>query len=133
MTLLILYVVTFVIFLGLDFVGLTYLIKPVFMRDIGPLLLENFRLGPAFIFYAFYAAVLLWFVSYPALVQDKSLLWVLGNAALIGAMGYGTYEFTSMAVMKDWTWSMVATDFTWGTALTAVSAAAGVWVTRLFA
>ena len=86
MTLVILYVVTFVIFLGLDFIGLTYLIKPVFMRDIGPLLLESFRIGPAFIFYAFYAGVLLWFVSYPALVEDRSLLWVLSNAALIGAL-----------------------------------------------
>jgi len=130
MTLVILYVSTFVVFMGLDYVGLTNIIKPTFERDIGSLLLENFRIGPAVVFYAFYVAVLLWFVSYPALVQDKSLLWVLGNAALIGAMGYGTYEFTSLAVMKDWTWRMTLTDFTWGTCLTAVSATAGVWITR---
>ena len=131
-TLIVLYVVTFVVFLGLDYFGLSYLIKPVFQRDIGPLLLESFRIGPALLFYAFYVAVLLWFVSWPAMTQDKSLVWVLGNAALIGAMGYGTYEFTSLAVMKDWTWSMVLTDFTWGTTLTAVSATAGVMLARLF-
>lgn len=130
MTLAILYISTFVIFLAIDFVGLSYLIKPIFQKDIGHLLLDSFRVGPAFIFYAFYAAVLLWFVSYPALVQDKSLLWVLGNAALIGALGYGTYEFTSLAVMRDWTWTMVATDFTWGICLTAVSATLGVAITR---
>ena len=33
---------------------------------------------------------------------------------LIGAMGYGTYEFTNLATLKDWTWAMVARDFTWG-------------------
>lgn len=131
MTLVILYIATFVLFMGLDYVGLTNLIKPTFERDIGPLLLENFRIGPAVVFYAFYVAVLLWFVSWPALTQDKSLLWVLGNAALIGALGYGTYEFTSLAVMKDWTWQMTLTDFTWGTCLTAVAATGGVWVTRL--
>ncbi|OAN71162.1 hypothetical protein A8B82_21500 [Sulfitobacter sp. EhC04] len=131
MTLVILYIATFVLFMGLDYLGLTNLIKPVFERDIGPLLLENFRIGPAVVFYAFYVGVLLWFVSWPALTQDKSLLWVLGNAALIGAMGYGTYEFTSLAVMKDWTWQMTLTDVTWGTCLTAVAATGGVWVARL--
>ena len=87
MTLIILYVLTFAIFLGLDLLGLSYLIKPVFSRDIGPLLLDQFRLLPAFVFYAFYIAVLLYFVSWPAIAQDKSLLWVFGNAALIGPWG----------------------------------------------
>ena len=130
MTLLILYIATFGIFLAIDYVGLSYIVKPTFEKDIGDLLLDDIRIGPAIVFYAFYAAVLLWFVSYPAVVQDKSLLWVLGNAALIGALGYGTYEFTSLAVMKDWTWTMVATDFTWGIFLTSLSAVAGVWITR---
>ena len=49
---------------------------------------------------------------------------------VLGFMAYGTYEFTSYAVMRDWHWSMVATDVVWGTVLTALSAAAGVWVTR---
>ncbi|QFT59863.1 hypothetical protein FIU94_13600 [Sulfitobacter sp. THAF37] len=131
MTLAVLYLSTFILFLGLDYVGLTNIVKPVFERDIGPLLLENFRLGPAVVFYAFYVGVLLWFVSWPAITQDRSLLWVLGNAALIGAMGYGTYEFTSLAVMKDWTWQMTLTDVTWGTCLTAIAATGGVWVARL--
>ncbi len=133
MTLIVLYLSTFVIFMGLDYLGLSYLIKPTFERDIGPLLLDQFRIGPALMFYAFYIAVLLWFVSWPAMTEDKSLLWVLGNAALIGALGYGTYEFTSLAVMKDWTWTMTLTDFTWGTCLTAVAATGGVWIARFAA
>ena len=132
MTILILYITTFAVFLGLDFLGLNFLIKPVFARDIGPLLLDSFRLLPAFIFYAFYIAVLLYFVSVPGLAQDKSLLWVFAQAALIGALGYGTYEFTNLATLKDWTPQMVATDFSWGVILTGVSATAGVWLTRVF-
>lgn len=130
MTLVILYVSSLVAFLAIDFLGLSYIIKPVFERDIGHLLAEDIRIGPAFAFYAFFVAVVLWFVSWPALQQDKSLLWVFGNAALIGAAGYGTYEFTSLAVMKDWTWQMALTDFTWGTCLTGVVAVIGVVVTR---
>lgn len=130
MTYIILYIATFAIFLGLDYLGLSYLIKPTFEKDIGGLLLDQFRVLPAFVFYAFYIAVLLWFVSLPALDGDKSLMWVVGNAALIGAMAYGTYEFTNLATLKDWTWAMVATDFTWGICLTAVSATGGVWIAR---
>lgn len=132
MTLIVLYLSTFVIFLGLDYLGLSYLIKPTFEKDIGPLLLGQFRVLPAFVFYAFYIAVVLWFVSLPALAGNKDLLWVLGNAALIGALGYGTYEFTNLATLKDWTWAMVATDFTWGICLTATATTAGVWITRTF-
>lgn len=132
MTILILYITTFAVFLGLDFLGLNFLIKPVFARDIGPLLLDSFRLLPAFIFYAFYIAVLLYFVSVPGLAQDKSLLWVFAQGALIGALGYGTYEFTNLATLKDWTPQMVATDSSWGVILTGVSATAGVWITRVF-
>tara|TARA_R110002049_G_scaffold23545_10_gene83711 strand:- start:100928 stop:101329 length:402 start_codon:yes stop_codon:yes gene_type:complete len=133
MTLITLYLATFILFLGLDYIGLSFFIKPVFERDIGGLLLDEFRILPAVIFYAFYVGVLLWFVSWPALTQDRGLMWVLGNAALIGAMGYGTYEFTNLATLKDWTWAMVARDFCWGTVLTAVSATGGVWLTRALA
>jgi len=131
MTLAILYIATFVLFLGIDFFGLGIVVKPVFDKHIGHLLLEDFRILPAFVFYAFYVAVLLWFVSYPAISQDKSLLWVAGNAALIGALGYGTYEFTNLATLKDWTYTMVATDFTWGVVLTATAATGGVAVARM--
>ena len=55
---------------------------------------------------------------------------VLLPAAIIGAMAYGTYEFTSYAIMKDWHWQMVATDTLWGTVLTALSAWGGVVITR---
>ena len=51
-------------------------------------------------------------------------------AAVIGAMAYGTYEFTSYAIMKDWHWSMVLTDTTWGAVLTALAAWGGVTITR---
>jgi uncharacterized membrane protein len=131
MTLFVLYVATVVVFLVADYFGLSYLIKPIFTKDIGHLMTENFRVVPAALFYAFFVAVILWFVSWPALLQDKGLLWVFGNAALLGAMAYGTYEFTSLAIMKDWTWDMVRADFIWGTVLTGTAATGGVWIARL--
>lgn len=132
MTYLIAYVATFVLFIVADFIGLSYLIKPIFTRDIGHLMLENFRIVPAFLFYAFLIFVVMWFVGWPALDGDKSLLWVFGSAALIGAASYGTYEFTNYAVMRDWTPTLVAVDLTWGTVVTGATAAGGVAIARLF-
>ena len=125
------YVATFLVFLAVDFVGLSYVIKPLFMRAIAPLMLENFRVVPAFLFYAFLVFVVMWFVSWPALTTDKSLLWVFGSAALIGAAAYGTYEFTNYAILKDWTATLVITDLAWGTFLTGFSAMSGVAIARL--
>ena len=127
MTLAILYISTFAVFLILDAIMLTFVMKPLFMRHIGPLMAEPLRIAPAVLFYAGYIAGLLYLVSLPAL---KTGAPVLIPAAIIGAMAYGTYEFTSYAIMRDWHWTMVMTDTLWGTVLTAVSAWAGVAITR---
>lgn len=133
MTLAILYAVTFAVFLGLDYLGLSYIVKPTFEKEINPLLHDSPRLGPAVMFYAFYVAVLLWFVSWPALKDNQPLIWVFGSGVLIGAMAYGTYEFTNLATIKGWTWRMVMTDFIWGSLLTGTAATAGVFAIRSFA
>jgi uncharacterized membrane protein len=126
----ILYIATAAIFLILDGIMLTLVMKPLFSRHIGAQLIEPIRAVPALLFYAAYVAGLIYLVSWPGL---KTGAPILIPAALIGAMAYGTYEFTSYAVMRDWHWQMVITDFLWGTFLTAFAAWAGVAVTRALA
>jgi uncharacterized membrane protein len=130
MTIAILYIATFAVFLILDAIMLTFVMKPLFARHIGPVMAEPLRMAPAALFYAGYIAGLLYLVSLPAL---KTGAPVLIPAAIIGAMAYGTYEFTSYAIMRDWHWTMLVTDTVWGTVLTAVSAWAGVAITRAVA
>ena len=128
MQIIILYVLTAGVFLILDGIMLTMVMKPLFTKHIGPLMADPIRIVPAVAFYAAYVAGLLYLVSLPAL---KTGAPVLIPAAIIGAMAYGTYEFTSYAILKDWNPAMVATDFLWGTCLTAFSAWAGVTFTRM--
>lgn len=128
MQILVLYLATTATFLILDAIMLTLVMKPLFVTHIGPLMLESFRAGPAAVFYLAYVAGILYLVSVPALKTGGA---VVLPAAVIGAMAYGTYEFTSYAIMKDWHWTMVATDVTWGAVLTAVSAWAGVTAARM--
>ena len=128
MSLFILYVATTVIFLVLDAVMLTLFMKPLFTRHLGDLIRESPALLAASLFYLAYTAGLIYLVSWPALKEQSSPIL---PAAILGAMAYGTYEFTSYAIMKGWSWEMVAADVTWGTVLTAFSAWAGVTVTRM--
>jgi uncharacterized membrane protein len=127
LTALILYVATVVIFLTLDVLMLTFVMSPLFKSHIADLMLAEPRLMPAAIFYLAYLAGLVYVVSLPGL-RDGTPIVI--PAAVIGAMAYGTYEFTSYSIMKGWHPAMVAMDLTWGTVLTAFSAWAGVAITR---
>ena len=127
MPIFILYATTTIIFLVLDAVMLTLFMKPLFTRHLGDLIRESPALLAASVFYLAYTAGLLYLVSWPALKSQTSPIL---PAAILGALAYGTYEFTSYAIMKGWSWEMVAADVTWGTVLTAFSAWAGVTITR---
>ncbi|MFN3972427.1 MAG: DUF2177 family protein [Gemmobacter sp.] len=127
MSLIVLYLASAVTFLVLDAIMLTTVMKPLFARHIGPLMLDDIRLTAAAAFYLAYVAGMVYLVGAPALRDGTS---VLIPAAILGAMAYGTYEFTSYAIMRDWHPSMVAAAVTWGTVLTAVSAWVGVAAAR---
>ena len=132
MQMVILYVSTLVIFLAVDAVGISKLIRPVFERHVGDLLADPFRVGPAAFFYSLYIVGVLYFVSVPALKVGQPVQALIGGI-LIGLMCYGTYEFTNLATLRDWSWEQVITDTLWGGALTGASAWAGVMITRAFA
>lgn len=132
MTVIILYASTVLVFLALDALMLSRVIKPLFERHIGDLMLTEIRLLPAALFYLAFIAGVVWLISLPALRAGAPLQALIGGA-VIGAMAYGTYEFTSYAIMKDWHPTMVVADVVWGTFLTGVSAWAGVAITRAVA
>ncbi len=125
MSLLVLVLVTGLIFLIADAVMLPRVIKPLFERHLGDAILESPRPLPAVLFYALYMAGVIWFAGWPALQAGAPGVALL-NGALLGLVAYGTYELVSWTVMRDWRPTMVAADMAWGTALTAVSAWAGV-------
>lgn len=125
----ILYAVTAVTFLALDAIGLKFLIKPIFDRNVGHLIAEPLRLGPAAGFYLAYVVGLLWFVSVPAL-RNGNATEALINGALLGLLCYATYEMTNYATLADWSLEQVIADCLWGAVLTGFSAWFGVTVTK---
>lgn len=123
-----LYLITAIVFLAADVVGLRVLVKPVFDRHVGHLFAQPFRMGPAAVFYLGYVLGLLWLVSLPAL-QSADPLAALFGGMILGLMAYGTYEFTNYATLRDWTREQVIVDTLWGGVLTGFTAWAGVMIT----
>lgn len=126
-----LYISTAIVFLALDVVMLKKVMYPLFSANIGPMMLEDLRMGPAAVFYLFYVVGVIWFVSIPAL-NVGSIAQAFFAGAVLGALAYGTYEFTNFATLKGWTAQMVMVDVIWGAVLTGTSAAVGVAVTKYF-
>ena len=126
-----LYISSAIVFLALDVVMLKKVMYPLFSANIGPMMLEDLRMGPAAVFYLFYVVGVVWFVSIPAL-NVGSIAQAFFAGAVLGALAYGTYEFTNFATLKGWTAQMVMVDVIWGAVLTGTSAAVGVAVTKYF-
>jgi len=126
-----LYLITALTFLVIDAIMLTLVMKPLFTRHLGDAMRDSPMIAPAGLFYLVYVAGLVFLVSVPAL-RDADPARAALHGAIIGAMAYGTYEFTSMSIMKNWSWSMVAVDTTWGAILTGFSAWAGVTLMMRF-
>ena len=115
------YLVTFVIFLGVDAVWLGTMAEKIYRPLIGPILLDNFRVAPALAFYLFYAIGLLIFAVSPALKAQSwttALMW----GSLFGLFAYGTYDLTNYATLKEWGLKITVIDMVWGTFASGVGA-----------
>lgn len=129
-TYLTLYAITLAVFLGIDVIWLKLVVRHLFESRIGDMMRDQPLIGVAAGFYAAYIAGVLYFASAPAL-DTAAYGEVFLRGAILGLLAYGTYEFTSMSVMRNWDWTMVVVDTTWGGVLTGFSAVAGLWITRL--
>ncbi len=126
---LILYASCALVFFPMDFVWLSTMGKSVYQREIGSLLLPNPNLIVAGAFYLAYLVGVVVLVAAPA---EGDVVKALVTGAVLGFVAYATYDLTNLSTLKGFTATIAAIDIVWGTALTAVSAAAGVWISKLF-
>lgn len=118
---LILYFATLLTMAPLDFLFLGVLAKPFFQSQVGAIL-GNTNFIAAILFYAIYAAGVVVFVT--ATAPDWKTAAMFG--ALLGFVAYATFDMTTMALIKGWTWPAVAVDLLWGTFVTAFVSALSV-------
>ncbi|MXP13986.1 DUF2177 family protein [Altererythrobacter confluentis] len=106
---------------------------PNFYRPhLGELLAENFRAGPAVVFYLIYVAGVVWFAIRPGLAAGipGGLGIAALNGALLGGLCYATYDLTNQATMKVWSTQVTVADILWGAFATATAATIATWVTQ---
>jgi uncharacterized membrane protein len=125
------YVVTLVVFLGMDFSFVLGLASPIYKQEIGPLLLTSFKPVPSVLFYLIYMFGAVLFVIAPALKERR---WQ--RAALLGLafglVAYATYDLTNLGTMKGFSTKITLIDLTWGMVVTSVSSTVGYLVARRF-
>ena len=125
------YVVTLVVFLGMDFSFVLGLASPIYKQEIGPLLLASFNVVPSVLFYLVYIGGAVLFVVTPALKERR---WQ--RAALLGVafglVAYSTYDLTNLGTMKGFTLKITLIDLTWGMVVTGVSSTVGYLVAKRF-
>lgn len=121
---LVLYLTTLAVLTALDFLFLGLVAKWFFASEVGDMLGE-IKPVPAVLFYLLYVAGVLIFVS-----GSASATWqaTLVYGALFGLFCYATFDLTSLALLKHWSWAVAAVDVSWGAAVTAISASAGLMV-----
>lgn len=125
----ILYLTTLVVIVPIDFLFLGIVAKGFFASQVGDMLGE-IRAAPAILFYLLYVVGILIFVSGVAAATWQSTLLY---GALFGLFCYATFELTSLALLKHWTWPVVMVDVGWGSLVTAVSSTAGLLVANWLA
>lgn len=125
----ILYVASAIVFFAADFVWLSTMAERLYRPQLGEMMLDTPNLPVAAGFYLVYLIGLMLLVTIPANGDVWKALWM---GAVFGFVAYGTYDLTNLATLKGFTPTLVAIDMTWGTILTATTAAAAVWIAGFF-
>lgn len=123
-TIVISYLLTFVVFLLTDMLWLGVIAKKLYRKYLGGFLTDEIKWAPAFIFYLLFVVGISVFVIYPS-VSKNSILSAILMGALFGFFTYATYDLTNLATLKGWPLTIVVIDIIWGSILSAIVGIAG--------
>jgi uncharacterized membrane protein len=120
---------TLAVFLTLDAFWLGIGSGSLYTSVLGELMLEQFRIVPAVLFYLLHITGIVVFVI--PLSRQRSSPWAAAAfGALFGICAYGTYDLTNQAVLRVWTSQLTVIDMAWGAFVTGTASLAGAWVDR---
>ena len=125
------YMTSLIAFILIDFVWLVWIAPRFYQAHIGHLMSPDVDLKAAIAFYLIFLAGLNLFVITPQ--ATNTLGWVAAYGAAFGAVTYGTFDLTSVAVMKDFPYLVALVDMSWGACLSAGVSVSTVWIGRTWA
>mgnify|MGYP001358338503 CR=1 FL=1 len=127
------YLATLIVFLAIDFVWLSSMANTLYRPVLKEILLPDFRLAPAIVFYLLFALGLVIF-GVSAGIRSGNWTDALLFGALFGFFCYATYDLTNQATLKNWETRLSVIDMAWGTVVSGAAATAGYflsgWIER---
>lgn len=126
------YLASLLFLVALDALWLTVLMGATYKSFLGPLMLDQPRVGVAVVFYLLYTVGLVVFGILPGLAtQDWRHTAVL--SALFGLLAYATYDLSNLATLKGWSCTLSLIDIGWGAILSGGAGTAGYLAVRAWA
>ena len=122
-----LYLLTIPVFFAIDMVWLGVIARNLYKEQLHSLLSPQVNWTAAFLFYFLYIAGILFFAVRPGL-EAGSLARACLYGALFGFFCYATFDLTSLALLRNWSWAVAVVDVSWGAVVTAVSSTAGLLI-----
>jgi uncharacterized membrane protein len=113
-----LYAVAFVCFVIADFLWIGFVMKTFYTNElVGIGRISGGKFEPVI-----WAAVLVYVVLALGIVEfvlpktglDSNWTSTFLTGALMGLVVYGTYDFTNLSTLKDWSLTLTITDLCWG-------------------
>ncbi|MBC7370045.1 MAG: DUF2177 family protein [Bdellovibrionaceae bacterium] len=127
----------FVVGIIIDFIWIGLIAKNFYISQIGSHMrfkadgTLDVLLWAALLVYVLVTVGIMYFVL-PRLGADTSILQTFLWGALFGLIGYGIYDLTNIATMKDYPIAYVLTDTAWGTFLCGVLTVFASWAKNFF-
>lgn len=116
----------------IDGCWLALMVKRFYVPNIGHLMGDSPKFGPAVWFYLIYACAVSIFVVMPAMQSHTSLVFVFLMGSLFGLAAYGTYDLTNQATLKNWPVLLTIVDIIWGSFLTGTVSLIAVLAAKFF-
>lgn len=124
-------IIATVVMLLMDVIWISLVMKPLYISHMGSFLsieknnTVTLNFFAAAVVYIALIAGILFFVLPKA---GGNPFTALGWGALFGFIGYATYDFTNLAILKDWPLWLSIVDVAWGCVLCGVTSMITVWL-----
>jgi uncharacterized membrane protein len=108
------YMIILVVSIIVDMFWHAVIAPKLFRGQIGHLMAKKTKIYAAVLFYLVNAAAILVFVLIPSL-EKQSVVHAVWHGGFLGFSMYATYNFTNLALLRDWPIKLTLLDLAWGT------------------
>jgi len=114
-----LYLSTFGVFLLVDFIWIIFAATPLYRAEVGDLLIDAFRIIPAFATYIALVAGVFIFAINPSF-KEGSMIKSIFLGSVFGFISYSIFALTNYSVLEAWTLKLALADMIWGAVIGAI-------------